>query len=230
MSVEEIKRSLDLVKKKIAKSCDKAGRDPKDVRILVVTRNHFVPEIRDIIEAGGRLFGENRVQEALQKISFFDTDIEWHLIGHLQSVKAKVAIKAFRLIYTVDSLRIGFDLQRACEKLNREVDILLHINTSGLNKPFGVEPEETINLIRELIKFPMVHIRGLMTQVVPGEKPEESRPFYRKLRELRDRIQKEAIEGVDLKWLAMGTSFDYPVAVEEGSNIINITSPVFPEE
>ena len=108
--------------------------------------------------------------------------------------------------------------------------MLLHINTSGVNAPFGVEPDESINLIRELIKFPMVHIMGLMTQVVPGEKPEGSRPFYRKLRELRDRIQKEAIERVDLKWLAMGSSFDYPVAVEEGSNIIRITSPVFPEE
>jgi hypothetical protein len=230
MSVEEIRRTLNLVKKKVKKSCDKVGRDPWDVRILVVTKNHFVPEIREVIDAGCHLFGENRVQEALQKISFFDANIEWHLIGHLQSVKAKVAIKAFRLIHTVDSLRIGFDLQRACEKLNQEVDILLHINTTGLNEPFGVEPGETINLIRELIKFPMIHIRGLMTQVFQGQEPEGSRPFYRKLRELRDLIQKEAIEGVDLKLLSMGTSFDYPVAVEEGSNIIKITDPIFPEE
>jgi pyridoxal phosphate enzyme (YggS family) len=230
MSVEEIRHSLEHVKKKVKKACDKVGRDPKDVRILVVTRNHFVPEIREVIEAGCRLFGENRVQEAIQKISFFDSSIEWHLIGHLQSVKAKVAIEAFRLIHTVDSLRIGFDLQRACEKLEQEVDILLHINTSSVVEHFGVEPGETVNLIRELIKFPMINIRGLMTQVVPGENPEQSRPYYRKLRKLRDQIDKEGIQGVDLKILSMGTSFDYPVAVEEGSNLIKITDPVFPEE
>ncbi|MBN1902658.1 YggS family pyridoxal phosphate-dependent enzyme [Candidatus Sumerlaeota bacterium] len=230
MGVEDFRKALGQVRKNVRKACEKAGRNPDDVRILVVTRNHFVPEIRELIDAGCRLFGENRVQEALQKISFFDSAIEWHLIGHLQSVKAKVAIEAFRLIHGVDSLRIGFDLQRACEKLNREVDILLHINASGMNEPFGVEPGETINLIRELIKFPMVHIKGFMTLASQMESPEQSRPFYRKLRELRDQIRNEAIEGVELKWLAMGSSFDYPVAVEEGANIIRITNPVFPEE
>lgn len=230
MSIEVIRRSLEKVKKKVKKSCDKVGRDPKDVRILVVTRNHFVPEIREVIEAGCRLFGENRVQEALQKISFFDSSIEWHLIGHLQSLKAKVSIETFRLIHTVDSLRIGFDLQRACEKLDQEVDILLQINISGVEEHFGVEPGETINLIRELIKFPMIHIKGLMTQVTPGENPEQSRPYYRKLREIRNQINKEGIQEVDLKILSMGTSFDYQVAVEEGSNLIKITDPIFPEE
>jgi len=230
MSVGEKKKALKLVHKTIKKACKKAGRDPGEVRILVITRNRRVPEIRELIEAGATLFGENRVQEAIQKISFFEEETEWHLVGHLQSVKAKVAIQNFKLIHTVDSLRIGFDLQRACEKLKKEANILIQINTTGMDEPFGVEPPETIPLIKELIKFPLVHIRGLMTQVPQLEEPEQSRPYFKKLHDFRDQLEKEKIPGVDLKWLVMGTSWDYAIAVEEGANIVKITSPIFPEE
>lgn len=230
MSVENVKAALRQVEKKIKKACRKAGRDPNEVKIVIVTRNHRVPEIREVIQAGCRCFGENRVQEALQKISFFEPDIEWHLVGHLQSVKAKAAVKAFSLIHTVDRLRNGFDLQRACEKLNREIDVLIQVNVLDGNPQFGVPPDESFSLIRELVKFPLMHIKGLMTQFPPFDEAEESRSCYRKLRELRDKIRDMAIEGVDLKWLSMGGSWDYWVAVEEGANLLRISHPVFEEE
>ena len=230
MSIERIKQGLKEIQKNIDKACKKAGRSPQDVQVIVATRNRPVPEIREVVEAGAGILGESRVQEAIEKMSFFDPNIQWDLIGHLQSVKAKTAIESFRLIHTVDNLRIGFDLQRACEQLNKNANILIHVNTTGEERGFGVEPSETLNLIRELIKFPMVHIRGLMTQVPLLEDPEQVRPFFKRLRELRDRIRDEAIEGVEMSLLSMGTSDDYTVAVQEGSNLLRITSPIFPEE
>ncbi len=228
--MSSIKQQLRKIQRRIAKAASKVGRDPAEVRIIVVTRNRSIPEIRKVVEAGCRLLGENRVQEAVEKMSFFEPDIEWHLIGHLQSVKVKAAIRSFSLIHTVDGLRIGFDLQRACEKLNREANILIQVNTTGADAQFGVEPSETIHLIRELVKFPCVKIRGLMTEFPPFDDPKEARPYFRKLRQLRDSLRQEAIEGVDLKWLSVGTSSDYVVAVEEGANLLRITSPIFPEE
>lgn len=230
MNIEKIKESLNEIQKNIEKACDKVRRSPSEIQIIVVTRNRQVPEIREAVEAGCRILGESRVQEAVQKISFFESNIQWHLVGHLQSVKAKTAIETFRLIHTVDNLRIGFDLQRACEQLNKPVDILIHVNTTEDEKEFGIEPSETLNLIKELIKFPLVHIRGLMTQVPPLEDSEQVRPFFKRLRELRDRIRDAAIPGVDMTLLSMGTSQDYMVAIQEGSNILRITSPIFPEE
>jgi len=230
MSVEEIRSKLASIKKNIKKACAVSGRSPEEVRINVITRGRTVPEIRELVEAGCRLFGENRVQEGVQKISFFDPDIEWHLVGHLQSVKAKVAIQSFALIHTVDSLRIGFDLQRACEKLGQDAHILIHVNTTDVETTFGVLPSETIPLIKELVKFPQVHIRGLMVEAPQVDDPESVRPCFRRLRELRDKIRETAIEGVEMKLLSMGTSQDYTVAVEEGSNLIRITSPIFEED
>jgi len=230
MEVAEIRKHLRKIRKNIGKSCKKAGRDPDEVRVIVVTRNRRVPEIRDVIDAGCRVFGENRVQEAIQKISFFEPEIEWHLIGHLQSVKAKASIKSFKLIHTVDSLRIGYDLQSACEKLDREANILIQVNTMDVEAQFGVIPSEAITLIRELVKFSKVHIRGLMTEIPPFEDPEESRVYYRRLRDLRETVKEASIEGVEMKWLSMGNSFDYKVAVEEGSNLVRITEPIFSEE
>jgi len=228
--VEDVRAKLAVLQKNVLKACAKSGRKAEEVRILIVTRGRSVPEIRELVDAGCRLFGENRVQEGIQKLSFFEPDVEWHLVGHLQSVKAKAAIQSFALIHTVDSLRIGFDLQSAYEKLGCEANILVQVNTSGIDTPFGVLPSETMNLIRELVKFPNVHIKGLMVDVPQVDEPEMTRPWFRTLRELRDKIRKAAIKGVDMQWLSMGSSQDYTVAVEEGSNIIRITSPIFEEE
>ena len=230
MDVEIIREQLKEIRKNIKKACKKSERNPEDVKIIVVTRNQNVPEIRDVVEAGCSVFGENRVQEALQKISFCDPELEWHLIGHLQSVKAKAAVKNFDLIHTVDGLRIGFDLQRACEKEDAEANILIQINTTGEESQFGVEPSEAIPLLRELVKCPQVKIRGLMTEFQPLDNPEDSRPFYQALREVRDEIVRAGLKGVEMKWLSMGVSHDYIQAVEEGANLIRITSPIFSEE
>jgi hypothetical protein len=227
---EDVRAKMAVLQENVLKACAKSGRKSEEVRILIVTRGRTVPEIRELVDAGCRLFGENRVQEGIQKLSFFEPDIEWHLVGHLQSVKAKAAIQSFALIHTVDSLRIGFDLQSAYEKLGRETNILVQVNTSGIDTPFGVLPSETMNLIRELVKFPHVNIKGLMVDVPQVDEPEMTRPWFRSLRDLRDKIRKAAIKGVEMQWLSMGTSQDYVVAVEEGSNIIRITSPIFEEE
>jgi PLP dependent protein len=230
MSVSEHRKNLGKIKRIITRACNRVGRNKEDVQILIISRNRQVPQIREVVDAGCRLFGESRVQEAIQKISFFDEEIEWHLIGHLQSVKAKAFLKFFSLVHTVDSLRIGFDLQRACEKLDKEANILLQVKIANPDAQFGVEPSETLNLVKELVKFPYVKIRGLMTEVPQVDNPKEVRPFFRELRELRDRLMDANIDGVEMKHLSMGTSWDYKVAVEEGATILRITDPIFCED
>lgn len=230
MSVEEIKEHLKDIRQNIARACKKSGRDPEEVKIVVLTRNHKVPELRELIDAGINVFGENRVQEAVQKKSFFEEEVEWHLVGHLQSVKARAAVKTFHLIHSVDGLRIGYDLQKACDKLKKDANILIHADTTGGESQFGVLPSEAIPLIKELIQFPSIRIRGLMTEPPLLEEPEESRPYYKKLKELQQTIREADIEGVEMKWLVMGSSFDYEIAVEEGSNLVKIYEPIFSDE
>lgn len=229
MAVDLIKKQLKDIKAKIKKACKKSRRDPSGVKVIISSRNRKVPEIREVIDAGCRIFGENRVQEAVQKTTFLD-DVEWHLVGHLQTVKARAAVKVFDLIHTVDGLRIGFDLRKACEKLKKDVDILIQVNTTDENAQFGALPSETIPLIKELVKFDRVHIRGLMTEFPPTEDPEEARPYFKRLRELSEEIRKAGIDGIEMKWLSMGFSENYQIAIEEGSNIIRISSPIFPED
>ena len=230
MSVSEIRDALKQIRKRVETACRKVGRKPAEIEFVLITRNRTVPEIRDAVIAGCRHFGENRVQEAVQKLSFFDDDVKWHLVGHLQSVKTNSAVQVFYLMHTVDGMRIGYDLQRSCEKKGCDANILIQVNTTDDDRQFGVYPSETINLIMELIKFPQVHIRGLMTEFPPCEDPEEARPRYRMLKSLSEEIRSAEIPGVEMNWLCMGSWNDIEVAVEEGSNILRITDPIFPDE
>ena len=230
LNAEDVQKNLTQVQKNIKTACAKTGLPSSNVQIIVITRGKSIPEVRELVKGGCRIFGENRVQEGLQKKPFFSSDIQWHLVGHLQSVKTRTAVQSFSLIHTVDSLRIGYDLQESCEEVGRDVNVLIQVNTSDEDAQFGIQPSETLPLIKEFIKFPMIHIRGLMLDAPPVDNPEMARPWFRQLRELSEKVRNAGIEGVEMKWLSMGDSSNYTIAVEEGSNIIRLTSPFFEEE
>ena len=230
LNAEDVQTNLAEVQKNIKASCAKSGLPYSDVRIVVITRGKSIPEVRELVKGGCRNFGENRVQEGLQKKTFFSADIQWHLVGHLQSVKTRTAVQSFSLLHTVDSLRIGYDLQESCEEVGRDVNVLIQVNTTDSDAQFGILPSETLPLIKEFTKFPMIHIRGLMLETPTADTPEMARPWFKRLRELSEKVRNAGIQGVEMKWLSMGDSTNYTIAVEEGANIIRLTRPFYEDE
>ena len=229
------------VRARIAQAAQRAGRAPDDVQLLVVTKNHTVDEIRKVHEAGYRLVGENRVQEAQQKIPQLPGDFIWHMIGHIQTNKAKVVPRLFRMAHSVDSVRLARELNKA--QLRRQEEsafrgqtagepeqrfgILLEVNVSGEESKFGLPPAAVEAVLREIAAMEALRVRGLMTMAPYVDDPERARPFFRALRELRERLRDLALENAPLDRLSMGMSNDYEVAIEEGATIVRVGSAIF---
>jgi len=220
-----IRENLARVLAKIEAAARRAGRDPADVQLVAVTKNRPVEQIREVLECGPYVLGENRVQEALAKIPQLPPETVWHLIGHLQRNKAKFAVRHFALIHSLDSLRLAEALQRTAEAQDRTVEVLLEVNISGEASKFGLSPDEVEPLLAEIARsLDRLKVRGLMTMAPYVEDPETVRPVFRGLRQLRDRL---AGEGYDLPHLSMGMTNDYEVAVEEGATMVRIGTAIF---
>jgi pyridoxal phosphate enzyme (YggS family) len=213
------------VEDRIAGAADRAGRNPSDVRLVVVTKTRPLDEIRTVLDCGHYALGENRVQEALSKIPQLPPQTEWHLIGHLQRNKAKQAVPHFAVIHSLDSLRLAGALQKAAESENRIVEALVEVNVSGEQSKFGLPPGDVHGLLEEIGRsFDRLRVRGLMTMAPFVDDPEEVRPVFRGLRELRDRL---AGAGHELVHLSMGMTNDYEVAIEEGATLVRIGTAIF---
>jgi pyridoxal phosphate enzyme (YggS family) len=214
----EINRRLDAV-------CDRAGRDPATVQVMAVSKTRLPDEIRDLAALGVGTFGENKVQEARAKIPLCPGRLHWHLIGHLQSNKAREAVQLFEMIHSVDSLRLLEILDRAAGEEGRQLPVCLEVNVSGERSKFGMSPETVLETLRGADRCFKVKVVGLMTIPPVAEDPEEARPFFRALRELRDRMQDQT--GIALPELSMGMSQDFEVAVEEGATWIRVGTLLF---
>ena len=216
------------VKRRIIAAAKRAGRDQADVRIVAVSKGFSTVLVAEGIQAGAQVFGENKVQEARAKIESLGHDvIEWHFIGHLQKNKVKFIFDLFDLIHSVDSLALAVAINEKAEILGSCMPILLQVNVSGEASKFGIDPKNVMDVIREVAPLKGLKVRGLMTITPYNSNPEKSRPYYVRLRYLRDTYSRTAVPGVSLDELSMGMSNDYEVAVEEGATLVRVGTALF---
>lgn len=228
-SVEETAVALRLqgIRQKIAQAAVKAGRDPASARLLGVTKTVPPGRIRAAYDAGLRLFGENYVQEALAKIDLLPPDAQWHMIGHLQSNKARRAAELFSVVQTLDRPSLAEALQKAAAARGLTLPVLLEYNVGDEDTKAGASQEALLALARRAPEWPNLQIRGLMALPPYRDEPEEARPFLRAVRDFSLRIGELKIPGVEMAELSMGTSHDYAVAVEEGATIVRVGTALF---
>jgi len=218
---------------RIRQAAQRAGRSPSDIALMAVTKTHPPGRIREAYESGLRLFGENRVQEFSTKaVALADlVGAEWHMIGHLQTNKAAKAAELFSAVDSVDSLKLAEKLAAAARALNKKLQVLIEINVGGEAAKTGVAPDAPglEDLLRAVLRLEALNVRGLMTVPPFTEDPEGARPYFRKLRALRDQIASRNLPAITMEILSMGMSHDFAVAIEEGSTCIRIGTAIFGE-
>ena len=225
MAIEE---NVAQVQERIAAACRRSGREPGDVKLVAISKT-FPPEsIRAAYEAGLRDFGENRVQEAAAKRpALSDLSITWHLVGHLQSNKAKAARELFHWVHSVDSFRLGQKLDQAAPAGGGRLPVLLEVNLGGEESKAGVGECETAPLVEQISRLATLEVRGLMAIPPFFDDPERVRPYFRRLRELAQEIEARRIPNVSMQELSMGMSHDFEVAIEEGATLIRVGTAIF---
>ncbi|MCM1225797.1 MAG: YggS family pyridoxal phosphate-dependent enzyme [Lachnospiraceae bacterium] len=222
-------KNLETVEKNIAEACRKAGRPRKDVLLIAVSKTKPVSLLREAYDAGIRDFGENRVQEMLEKMPELPSDIRWHMIGHLQRNKVKYIIGKTVLIHSVDSLRLAEEISREAVKKKVIADILVEVNIAKEESKFGTARENALDLIKSIAKMPAISVKGLMTIAPYTEDQEENRQYFRKLKQLSVDIERENVDNVSMDFLSMGMTGDYPTAIEEGATCVRIGTGIFGE-
>jgi len=227
--LSSISDSLSILRGRIAAASARAGRDPREVKLVAVSKNIDVERIVLAVEAGVRDFGENRVQEAAEKIPRVHADVTWHFVGHLQRNKAKDAVELFSLIHSLDSIRLARELDRRCEMADSTIDLLLQVNISGEATKFGVPPEMARDVLLEIARYERLRVRGLMVIAPYSDNPEDSRPWFSQARQLTRELGRLSISNVSMDELSMGMSGDYEVAIEEGATIIRVGTAIFGE-
>ena len=226
-----IDSNLAAIRERVASAARRAGRNPSDVALMAVSKTQSAASIIGAHAAGQRLFGENRVQEFADKFPALTqlTDVEFHMIGHLQSNKTSKAAEVFHAVDSIDSSKLAQRLNDAAEKLDKTLDILIEINIGGEEAKSGIAPgdPELESILTRALDWPHLRIRGLMTVPPFTEDPEGARSYFRKLRELRDRLAARHLPSVNLDALSMGMSHDFEVAIEEGSTCVRIGTAIF---
>ncbi len=226
MEFEHIKNNLNKVYKKIEKAAVKVGRDPNEVTIVAVTKNIDLDGIKPVVKEGLVDLGENRVQEMLLKQPHFNSEVHWHLIGHLQRNKVKSVVGKVKLIHSVDSWRLAEEISGRSEEKGFVSDVLIQVNVSGEKSKYGVSTEEVFDFIETCSGLTGLSVRGLMTMAPMVKNPEQVRPVFRELRDIRDRLR-QRIPGIPLNHLSMGMTNDYQIAVEEGADLLRIGTAIF---
>ncbi len=228
-----IKGNIRLVRKRIERSCSKIGRNPSSVNIVAISKGRAIEEVKEVIEAGITDIGENRVQEAVSKFNELRTmnyKLRTHLVGRLQTNKVKHAVRIFDLIQSVDSLRLAQEIDKQAKKIDKIQDILIEIKTSPEETKFGLNPDKALEVIKEIDKLKNINLKGLMTIAPIVDEPKNSRPYFRMLRELRDKINSLQLTAYNLEFLSMGMSDDYEAAIEEGANMVRLGRAIFEGE
>jgi pyridoxal phosphate enzyme (YggS family) len=224
-----LRETIEKIRENIAEAALRSGRNVSDIRLMGVTKTVDDARIMEAIEAGIDIIGENYVQEGKRKIEKMGKTIEWHMIGHLQSNKSKYAIKLFDLIHSVDRMSLARELDKRSGNAGLKTKILVEVNVSGEETKSGVRKEDALPLMKAIAGLRNLTVRGLMTMPPWFDNPEDARPYFVALRELRDRIIEEDIPDIAMKELSMGMSGDYCVAVEEGATIVRIGTAIFGE-
>jgi hypothetical protein len=222
-----VAQALEDVRSRIAAAAERSGRSPGDVALVAVTKTVSAARVREAIAAGQKLFGENRVQEAKEKIEALGAGTTWHMIGHLQKNKAGVAAGLFHAVESVDSPKLAQALERRAAELSKTLDVFIQVKDAEEEAKSGVRPEDVPRLIETMAGLPHLSLRGLMSIPPWPEKPEDSRPYFARLRGLRDRWDGECCPTGTLGDLSMGMTADYEVAVEEGATLVRVGSAIF---
>ena len=226
--MREFGEILEEVRGRIAAACSRAGRDPSEVEIVAVTKTHGAEVVREAWDAGLTIVGENKVQEAAWKKPASASGPSWHLIGHLQSNKVRRALELFDVIHSVDSAKLADRINSVADETGALPRILLEVNVSGEKSKSGMPPEAVRTTLEHIAaNCPRVTVEGLMTMAPFSENPEDARPYFRRLRELRDELEKKL--SIGLPRLSMGMSGDYEVAVEEGATWVRLGTVLFGE-
>lgn len=194
---------------------------------MAVTKTATMGQIEEAINAGVKIIGENRVQDAKEKYQNLTAGIEWHLIGHLQTNKVKYAVEIFNCIHSVDSIKLAQEIDKRSKQFGKIMDVLVEVNVSGEESKYGIKPEEVKPFIKNISEFLRIKVRGLMTIAPIVKDKEEVRPYFRKLRELSKEIKSKNIENVKMDYLSMGMTKDFEIAIEEGANMVRIGRGIF---
>jgi hypothetical protein len=223
----DISSNVGLIRQRIGVACARCGRDPQSVRLMAVSKTVEPERIRQALDAGVTLLGENYVQEAREKIPAIGHVAEWHMIGHLQTNKVKYVVNLFDWIHSVDRLELARELDKRAGQSNRRLNVLIEVNVSGEESKSGIEATQALELVQQVSLLPNINLRGLMTMPPYSDNPENSRPYFQALRKLRDDISDANIPNIHMDELSMGMTDDFEVAIEEGATIIRVGRAIF---
>lgn len=222
-----ISENLNRIYNCIRKAAFKSGRNPDEIKLVAVTKTVDVDKINQAIDCGITAIGENRVQELIKKYPLINKEVEWHLIGHLQTNKVKYIIDKVNLIHSVDSIKLMEEINKRAKDKGRIMDILVEVNISGEASKFGIKPEDLFKFLKEASQYSNINVKGLMTIAPYCIDPEETRPYFKEMKRLFDEASQLDIHNVKMVYLSMGMSNDFEIAIEEGANIIRIGTALF---
>ena len=225
----DIATNINTIKQRIAAAAVRSHRAPDSIKLLAVTKTVPSVCIGEAIDAGVTIFGENYVQEAKEKIAVIGPRAQWHMIGHLQTNKAKYAVNLFNYIHSVDRIDLARELDKKARLTGHKMNILIEVNVSGEKTKNGIPAATAISLVRDVSMLENLSVRGLMTMAPYSANPENSRPYFTSLRNLRDDIIRAEITGILMEELSMGMTDDFEVAIEEGATIVRIGRAIFGE-
>lgn len=224
-----IKENLQTVKNNMLKAAERAGRNPEDVTLIAVSKTKPVEMIREAYDLGIRDFGENKVQELVDKYDMLPGDIRWHLIGHLQTNKVKYIVDKAYLIHSVDSVKLAKEISKEASKRSLTVNILIEVNVSGEESKFGVSPDKLLETTEEIAALPAINIKGLMTVAPYVVDSVQNRGIFAQMMKFTVDIMQKNIDNVSMDFISMGMSGDYEVAIEEGATYIRVGTSIFGE-
>lgn len=228
--IEELSGNYESIREKVALACQKCARNPHEITIVAVSKTFPFSAVIDLNKLGHLDFGENKVKELRDKyynISFqYSGKINWHYIGHLQTNKVKDVVAFVHLIHSVDSYHLAEEIERCAKKINKKIDVLIQVNSSGEEQKYGVAPEQTAELCHQVTELDHVNVKGLMTMAKLTEDRDEIRNSFITTRKLYETVQSFI---PDLKYLSMGMSNDFDIAIEEGANMLRIGTAIFGE-
>ncbi|MBF8279492.1 MAG: yggS [candidate division NC10 bacterium] len=224
---EGVRERIEQVRRRIAEAAGRSGRDPNDVQLVAVTKSVAVSQIREALDAGLKVFGENRIQEAKGKVALLSSpSIQWHLVGTLQTNKSKLAVELFELIHSLDSVKLAASMDRHGAALRKQVRALIEVNLEGESDKSGLHESELLPLLQACRAYAHLTIEGLMAIPPFHRNPQDVRPYFRRLRLLRDRAA-DTHPDFRLRHLSMGMSNDFEVAIEEGATLVRIGTAIF---
>ena len=219
-----IGENFSRVKERIERAAHASGRDPREIKLVAVSKTVEPVRIREAIEAGASILGENYVQEAQKKIEVMGRPVAWHFIGHLQSNKARAGVQLFDVIHSLDSVHLAEELNRRAVQAGRVLQVLIEVNLAREASKFGTDEEKLFTLARRVKELDHLSLEGLMTMPPFFETPEESRPYFVELRKWKERMERE---GIPIKELSMGMSNDFEIAIEEGATYVRVGTAIF---